>query len=149
MALKRWQLWSDSGDQGRDVALALRLRGGPWSGCQLRGYRWLEGGVAAVPGGLEVQAAAFLESGCPQRGCQLRAIVHRDGRNTSSGDSSRAEAVRQPQATAAPAAAVAAAAASRWPREPKGNRDKMQIGFTLHSQLALNLSLPEILLGCH
>jgi hypothetical protein len=111
------------------VALALRLRGGPWSGCQLRGYRWPEGGAAAVPGGLEVQAAAFPESGYPQRGCQLRATVRRDGRNTSSGDSSRAEAVRPPQATAAPAAAVAAAAASRRPREPKGGQRQGANGF--------------------
>lgn len=130
------------------MALALRLRGGPWSGCQLRGYRWPGGGAAAVPGGLGVQPAAFPESGCPQRGCQLHARVRRDGRNTFSGDSSRAEAVRPPQGTTALGAAVAAAAASRRPREPKEDRDKVQMGFPPHSQLALNLFLSAIQLGC-
>lgn len=48
----------DSCARDRGAALALRLRGGPWSGCQLRGCRWPAGGAAAGPGGLEVPVAA-------------------------------------------------------------------------------------------
>lgn len=103
------------------MALGLRLRAGPWSGCRQRGCRWLAEGAAAGPGGLGVQDAAFPESGCPRRGFQRRATVRRGGKSRSSGDSSRAVAVRPPQATAALAATVVATAASRRPREPKKN----------------------------
>lgn len=118
------------------MALALRLRDGPWSGCPQRGCRWPAEGAAAGPEGLGVQAAAFPESGCPRHGCQRRATVRRGGKSRSSGDSSRVEAGRPPQATAALAAAVVAIAASRRPREPKGDKRQGANGFqSLLSQL--------------
>lgn len=58
LARQTRRLERDIGARSRGVVLSLRLRGGPWSGCRQRGYRWPAGGAAGGPGGPEDLAAA-------------------------------------------------------------------------------------------